>query len=163
MSKRLDILKKSLEKKQSQFDDKLNNHIADVKRANGQPLNDKCNGHVTLNRWERQNDSLRNMQSSIEKTKEAIEIEESKIRGVEIAKERLPEEIIMLIESGELTQWRKYPNTFFVVGVEKARIVWDNKNKQICHKYVKSISDKDQLKKFAGIYNPLNAALNNLD
>lgn len=160
-SKRLDILKRSLEKKESEFSNRLSNHIADVKRANGQPLNDKRNGHVTLNRWDRQNDSLKNLQTSIEKTKNAIELEESKIIGVETAKERLPQAIVTLIESGVLTQWRKYPNTFFVVGVEKARIVWDNKKKQVCHKYVKSIPDKDQLKAFASVYNPLNATLNN--
>lgn len=39
-SKRLEILKRSLEKKQSEFDNKLNSHISDVKRANGQPMND---------------------------------------------------------------------------------------------------------------------------
>lgn len=34
-SKRLEILKRSLEKKQSEFDNKLNSHISDVKRSNG--------------------------------------------------------------------------------------------------------------------------------
>lgn len=159
-SKRLEILKRSLEKKQSEFDNKLNSHISDVKRANGQPMNDKRNGHVTLNRWDRQNDSLRNLQQSIEKTKEAIDLEESKIRGVECAKDKMPNELIDLIEDGTLTQWRKHPNTFFVNGVDKARIVWDSKKKQICHKYASSITDKDQLKKFASVYNPLNKVLN---
>ena len=97
MSKRLEILKRSLEKKQAEFDNKLSNHIADVKRANGQPLNDKRNGYVTLNRWERQNDSLRNLQQSIEKTKNAIETEEYKISGVETAKETMPKELLNLV------------------------------------------------------------------
>mgnify|MGYP000130623779 CR=1 FL=1 len=159
-TKRLEILKRSLEKKQSEFDNKLNSHISDVKRANGQPMNDKRNGHVTLNRWDRQNDSLRSLKESIQKTIDAIEFEESKIRGVEGAKEKMPKELIELIENGTITQWRKHPNTFFVNGVEKARIVWDSKKKQICHKYASSIIDKDQLKKFASVYNPLNKSLN---
>ncbi|WP_101690729.1 hypothetical protein [Dysgonomonas massiliensis] len=161
MSKRLEILKKSLEKKQAEFDRKLNTHIADVKRANGQPLNDKRNGHVTLNRWERQNDSLRNLKQSIEKTKDAIELEEAKIRGTETAKETMPKELINLIENGTITQWRKHPNTFFVNGVEKARMVWDAKKGLICHRYVSAITDKEQRRIFASVYNPLNEVLNN--
>ena len=55
---RLDILKASLEKKQAEFNRKLNEHFADVKRTNGQPLNDKRNGYSTMKRWDRQNDAL---------------------------------------------------------------------------------------------------------
>ena len=161
MSKRLEILKRSLEKKQAEFDNKLNSHIADVKRANGQPLNDKRNGYVTLNRWERQNDSLRNLQQSIEKTKDAIETEEYKISGVETAKETMPKELLNLIENGTITQWRKHPNTFFVNGVEKARMVWDAKKGLIYHRYASAISDKEQRRIFASVYNPLNEVLNN--
>ena len=161
MSKRLEILKRSLEKKQAEFDNKLNSHIADVKRANGQPLNDKRNGHVTLNRWERQNDSLRSLQKSIEKTKDAIETEEYKISGVETAKETMPKELINLIDNGTITQWRKHPNTFFVNGVEKARMVWDAKKGLIYHRYASAISDKEQRRIFASVYNPLNEVLNN--
>ena len=76
---RLEILENSLIKKQEKFDTKLSEHFADVKSANGQPLNDKRNGHVTLNRWEKQNASLLNCEKEIEKTKEAIEKEKRKI------------------------------------------------------------------------------------
>ncbi len=41
---RLEILKNSLEKKQAKFNEKLNEHFMEVRRANGQPLNDKRNG-----------------------------------------------------------------------------------------------------------------------
>lgn len=55
---RLDILKTSLEKKQAKFYEKLNEHFADVRSANGQPLNDKKNGASTMKRWDKQNNVL---------------------------------------------------------------------------------------------------------
>ena len=59
---RLDILKTSLEKKQAKFYEKLNEHFADVRSANGQPLNDKKNGASTMKRWDKQNNVLSNME-----------------------------------------------------------------------------------------------------
>ena len=159
MSKKLEILQQSLTKKQSAFDDKLNTHFEIVKEANGQPLNDKRNGRATLAKWERQNDSLRNLKEGIETTKKAIEREEDKIANVENANSFIPCEILALVESGELVQWRKHPTTFFVAGVEKARIVWDEKRKVLAHKYVKEVTDKEQYSKFAKIFNSLNAVL----
>lgn len=157
---RLDILKASLEKKENLFSEKLTNHMDCVRSANGQPLNDKRNGYRTLNKWDRQNESLRTLDASIQKTKDAIEFEESKIRGVENANKNIPFEILELVENGTLNQWRKYPNTFFVVGVDKARIVWDVKKKQVCYKYLNSIIDAEQRKLFASVYNALNKQLN---
>lgn len=159
-SKRLEILEKSLAKKEARFSESLDAHIGDVKRANGQPLNDKRNGHVTLNRWERQNDSLRNKNKDIEKTKAAIERESSKIAGVDHIRGMLPAEIVALIEAGDLTQWRKHPNILFVSGVDKARIVWDLKAKKVMHKYASAVTDQEQRSKFARIYNSLHTALN---
>ena len=160
MTKKLEILKRSLEKKERLFDEKLANHIATVKQSNGQPLNDKRNGRATLNKWDKQNDALRNLKESIEKTKRAIEIEEGKISNVESAKETLPTEILTLIETGELIQWRKHPQIFFVKGVDKARIVWDKKTKKVAHRFYKEISEKDQRALFAKIYNKLHSSLN---
>jgi len=160
MSKRLEILTTSLRKKNQQFDDKLQGHIDTVKQANGQPLNDKRNGQATLNKWERQNESLRNLKDGIEKTKQAIEIEEGKIMDVEHANTFIPREILELVEKGELNQWRKYPNTFFVPGVDKARIVWDNERKVVAHRYSHALTDQDQRTKFVRLYNGLNAVLN---
>jgi hypothetical protein len=154
-TKRLIILENSLEKKKKQFDDKLQNHIDTVKQANGQPLNDKRNGQATLNKWERQNDSLRNLQESIAKTENAIEIEKGKIFECESVKNNLPTVILDMVENGTLNQWRKHPNTFFVNGVDKARIVWDSKKKVVAHKYSKHITDKDQWKLFAKTYNEI--------
>ena len=70
MSKKLEILKQSLEKKEQQLNSKFDQHFATVKQANGQPLNDKRNGQATLNKWERQNEGIRTMQKSIEATKQ---------------------------------------------------------------------------------------------
>ena len=159
MTKRLQILKSSLEKKEQQFDAKLDAHIADVKRANGQPLNDKRNGHVTLNRWEKQNGSLRNAQKGIEATKQAIEREEGKIFAVEYEQQTMPAEILALIESGELKQWRKFPHILFVDGVDKARIYWDAEAWQVSHKFYREVVDAEQRKKFAAVYNSLNNAI----
>ena len=155
------ILEKSLEKKKSLFDDKLQNHFDTVKQANGQPLNDKRNGQATLNKWERQNESLRNLKESIEKTEKAIEREIGKIIDCDGAKENLPDIVIEMINDETLIQWRKHPNTFFVVGVDKARIVWDNKKKIIFHRYSKTITDKDQWKLFAQTFNKILKAIQN--
>lgn len=160
MSKRLEILKNSLIKKEQQFNDKLQNHFDTVKEANGQPLNDKRNGQATLNKWERQNVSLRKLQESIKKTKDAIEREDGKIANVKQANEIIPVEIIKLVESGELIQWRKHPTRFFVPGVDKARIIWDKKSKSVVHQYTNRITDKEQWTKFAKMYNQLNKSLN---
>lgn len=121
-SRRLEILQQSLEKKQAEFDGRLQAHFDDVKSANGQPLNDKRNGRATFDRWERQNDGLRTMQTEIEKTQRAIEREQHKIDRV--ARTPIPDFLKPMLESGEISQWRKYPNRFFVKGVEKARIIW---------------------------------------
>lgn len=157
---RLDILKASLEKKQAKFDRKLNEHFADVKSTNGQPLNDKRNGFATMERWDRQNDALSRIQKEIEKTQTAIECEESRIRCIDRNKNSMPEEIQELIDNGTLKQWGKYPHIMFVEGVDKARIIWDSKKKMVMHKFVSSIINTEQRKKFARVYNSLNASIN---
>ena len=161
MSKKLGTLKKSLDKKEQDFQRRFDAHVASVKEANGQPLNDKRNGQVTLNRWEKQNDAIRRQLESIENTKNAIEREQDKIAGVQHANTFLPTEILELVEKGELIQWRKHPHIFFVAGVEKARIIWDEKKKHVAHKYVTSVTEKEQRSKFARVYNQLNSIFNN--
>lgn len=160
MTKKLQILKVSLEKKNKAFDEKLQDHFKTVKQANGQPLNDKRNGQATLDKWERQNESLRRLKDSIQKTKDAIEREESKIKRVELTNNDIPPEILDLVEKGELLQWRKHPNTFFVPDVDKGRIVWDNKRKVVAHRYTHLVTDKEQRAKFVRLYNGLNDILN---
>ena len=157
---RLDILKSSLEKKNAKFDSMLDAHIKDVKSANGQPLNDKRNGHVTIRRWDKQNDALTNMQKEIEKTKSAIEYEEGKIRGLAREKGCMPKEITDLIDNGTLKQWGKYPHIMFVEGVDKARIIWDEKKQLVMHKFTSALTDKEQRSKFAKVYNQLHVLIN---
>ena len=149
-SKRMEILQRSLEKKQAAFDQRLQNHLDDVRGANGQPLNDKRNGQTTLNRWERQNDGLRTAQKEIEKTQRAIEREQAAIDRVNNAD--IPEFLKPMIESGEITQWRKFPNRFFVSGVEKARIIWDKDKQQFGYAYLQGVTG-EQFAKFRDTYN----------
>jgi hypothetical protein len=156
MSARIEILKSSLAKKEALFDGKLQGHIDCVKQANGQPLNDKRNGQATLNSWERQNNLLRSLQESINKTKAAIEKEEEKIALVSLVE--LPEEIKKLIAAGVLIQWRKNPSFFFVNGVDRARIHL-LENGTVAHRYVAEISSKEQYAKFRDVFNGLNRAL----
>ena len=160
MSKKLEILKQSLAKKEQELQRRFDVHFATVKQANGQPLNDKRNGQATLNKWERQNDAIRTAKESIEKTKRAIEFEEGKIKGVEHVNTFISKEILQLVESGILIQWRKHPHTFFVDGVDKARIVWLEKTKQVAHKFVSEIKEQEQRTKFVRVFNPLGAVLN---
>ena len=160
MSKKLEILKNSLVKKEQELQRRFDVHFATVRQANGQPLNDKRNGQATFNKWERQKDAIRTSKESIEKTKRAIEFEEGKIKGVEHVNTFIPKEILDLVESGILIQWRKYPNTFFVAGVDNARIVWLEKTKQVAHKFVGEIKEQEQRTKFVRVFNPLVALLN---
>ena len=156
MSKRLDVLKQSLTKKKALFDSRLEGHFASVKQANGQPLNDKRNGQATLDRWNRQNEALKNIQAGIETTKQAIEREESKIAAVDAV--AIPEAIRKMLDAGELLQWRKHPNRFFVPGVDRARIVWDDEKKVVAHQYLREVP-ADQYPKFRDTFNQLRRAI----
>jgi len=153
MSKRLDILKASLAKKQQRFDDRLQNHFDTVASANGQPLNDKRNGQATLNKWDKQSDALRALQDSIQRTKDAIEREETKIAIVSLVE--LPAYLQQAIDGGLITQWRKHPRFFFVVGVSGARIVLDEETGIIGYRYLNKVS-KEEYPTFRDVFNLLN-------
>lgn len=157
MTKKLQILNSSLKKKEEKLNKKFQQYFADVKMANGQPLNDKRNGLATLNRWERQEVVLRNLQKDIEKTK----IEKFKVYSCEDVKGKLPQELRTLLDEGKITQWRKFPNRFFVVGVERARLVWDEEKKIVIHQYVNEIPYKTgQFEVFKEVFNYLNKTVN---
>lgn len=149
-SKRMEVLQRSLEKKQAKFDRQLQNHVDDVRGANGQPLNDKRNGRATLNRWEKQNDALRTTEKEIEKTQRAIEREQAAIDRVNNAD--IPDFLKPMIESGEISQWRKYPNRFFVNGVDKARIIWHADKQEFGYAYINGLPE-EQFIKFRDTYN----------
>lgn len=153
MSKRLEILKKSLEKKQQLFNDGLQNHIDTIKQSNGQPLNDKGKkGLATLKKWDNQNEALKTKQESIEKTERAIERETSKINTCEYYLRELPKQFAELVASETITQWRKYPNRFFVKGVDKARIFWDKEKKIVNCSYYQQIPTTEQKELFKQVF-----------
>jgi hypothetical protein len=154
-TKKLKILKASLIKKEAVLDQRYETHFASVKQANGQPLNDKRNGQATLNKWDRQNQAIQNQKESIEKTKLAIEKEEGKIIDTEGVKKELPIVILEMLETEQLIQWRKHPNTFFVKGVDKARIVFDPKKRIIFTRYRDSITEQDVWKLFVSAFNTI--------
>lgn len=155
---RLEILEASLQKKEAKFDEKLGAHFASVKQANGQPLNDKRNGAATVRMWERQNDSLRTINEGIERTKAAIEKEKNAIALVECYRDEIPGFITEMVQAGELVQWRKHPNFFFVPGVEKGRIVWHDDTQSITNRYAQAIPDKEQYAIFVATWNKLRDA-----
>lgn len=155
MTKRLGILKASLEKKEAEMSARISEHFDAVKAANGQPLNDKRNGSATMAKWERQNNSIRRVQEGIEKTLAAIEREKLAIaRANEVD---LPGFIKHAVASGELTQWRKHPNRFFVPGVDKGRIVWNEQKQVLMHSRLAEVP-KDQYPKFRDTFNKLRRA-----
>lgn len=153
MSKRLEILKASLVKKEARFDERLQNHFDTVAQANGQPLNDKRNGRATMDKWDKQSDGLRALQDSIQRTKVAIEREETKIALVSLVE--LPAYLQQAIDDGLITQWRKHPRFFFVVGVSGARIVLDEETGIIGYRYLNKVS-KDEYPIFRDVFNKLN-------
>lgn len=152
VSMRLAILQASLERKTAEMDARLSAHFAAVKEANGQPLNDKRNGAATLSKWKRQDEAIRRVRDGIEKTRAAIEREQAAIARVDAMS--LPAFITEALAAGQLTQWRKYPNRFFVPGVEKGRIVWDAEKSALMHSHLADVP-KDQYPKFRDTFNHL--------
>lgn len=160
MSKRLEILTASLKKKEAVFDQSLQKHFDTVKQANGQPLNDKRNGRVTLDRWDRQNEALHALQLSIDRTKAAIEREQNKIAVANSI--NVPIHIQAAIDDGLLTQWRKFPRFFFVNGVENGRIVLDEETGKISARYLSRIP-KEQFPTFRDVFNGINKKISGVN
>jgi len=160
MVNRIEILTASLKKKEAMFDQKLQEHFDTVRQANGQPLNDKRNGRSTLDKWDRQNESLRSMQESIGRTKAAIEREQKKISVANSI--NIPTYIQDAIDDGLLTQWRKFPRFFFVNGVEHGRIVLDEKTGAITHRYLSKVS-KEHYPLFRDVFNSINKKIRDMN
>ena len=150
-TKRLEILENSLAKKEAELTRRIEVHYDDVMSANGQPLNDKRNGRATLDRWNEQRRMIRKTEESIEKTKQAIDREKDKIAWVDLF--TVPAAIRELLDAGVLTQWRKHPNRFFVKGVEKARIVYEDG--KVYAMYHTEIPNQEQYDIFRNVFNPL--------
>ncbi|BBT89418.1 hypothetical protein WP8W19C02_10380 [Enterobacter cloacae] len=153
MSRRLEILKASLAKKQALFDQRLQQHFDTVKEANGQPLNDKRNGRATLNKWDKQSEGLRNIENSIQRTKDAIDREEMKIALSDSV--TIPVYMQEAIDAGLITQWRKHPRFFFVNGVKHGRIVLKEETGTIGYRYLNKVS-KEEYPTFRDVFNKLN-------
>lgn len=158
MSKRLEILERSLAKKNAKFDAAFEAHRADVVGAQGEPMAGHSGGERVLRRWERQSAGLKSLVAGIEKTERAIEIERGKISESAVAMGAMPQAIADLVEAGTLIQWRKHPATFFVDGVDKARIQF--KGGVLSHKYSRSVTDPVQSQKFKEVFNGLHIAIN---
>ena len=155
MTKRLQILESSLIKKEELLRLALDNHFISVKQTNGQPLNDKRNGQAIINKWEKQDRNINNLMEGVELTKNAIEKEKRKIDNINDVKGDLPKCILDMLESGELIQWRKHPTTFFVKGVDKTRIVWDNKKRLVFFRYKEAITEQSVWSIFVKTFNSL--------
>lgn len=145
-TKRLTILESSLAKKEERLNQLISNHFETVKQANGQPLNDKRNGHKTLSLWDSQSDAIRKQQAEIEKTKIAIEKEKSKMANV--ANAEIPEYLRYFLDNGLISQWRRFPNRFFVVGGGRARIIY--KDGKLLYSYLNEVT-QDERAKFVSV------------
>ena len=154
-SKRIQILEASLKKKEEELQNLFDNHFGTWKQTNGQPMNDKRNGGAFFNKIEKQNEAIRNKQASIQKTKDAIENEKGRIGAKVYNKNSLPNSLKILVENKEINQWSRHPNTFFVSGVKKARIVFDPKTNSISHKFSNTLQNGEERKKFVRLYNEL--------
>lgn len=130
--------------------------------ANGQPLNDKRNGAATMDRWEKQSSTIRNAQNEVKKTERAIEREEGKLAEVEYANGKLPQYVLDMVVAGEITQWRKHPNTFFVPCVDKGRVFVDLDTGAIGVRYMHAVP-KDQYPKFRDTVNKMLAKRRELE
>lgn len=139
-SKRLDRLLHSLEKKQVLADRSIEEHSREVRARMGQPFH--RSEASTLNRFRRQEQAIKNKLQEVKKTERAIEREKELIKRVHSTK--LPNAINEAIQSGEITQWRKYPNRFFVKGVEKGRIIWDEQKGQLLNSHYSQIPEEQK-------------------
>jgi hypothetical protein len=161
MTNKLEVLENSLKKKEKKLNERFKSYFDDVKSANGQPLNDKRNGYATMRRWDKKEDAIRNQKAEIEKTKNAIHKEKWKIDAVNYAnEEENPKEILKLVDEGILTQWRRFPNRFFVNGVDRGRIIWDVKKQKLLCAYISEIPD-EQYAKFRDVFRKLKEDIEN--
>lgn len=160
MTKRLEILKNSLIKKETSFNEKLDVHFSDVKQGQGEPMRGHRRGNQILARWEKQDDQLRKLDADVEITKNAIEREESKIGYCERTLKEMPDFMGEAVENGKIKQWRKYPNMFFVSGVDKARIIYNIEKNQLSNKFTENLTAEEK-EIFESVYRELK--LLNLD
>ena len=120
-TKRLEILNNSLAKKQAKLDARIAAQYARQAETNGQPLNDKRNGQSTMNALANGERAIFGQFDEIRKTEAAIKREADKIEHCKNWMDEMPQIIKDMAASGEIVQWRKHPQYFFVNGVDKGR------------------------------------------
>ncbi len=161
MATRREILEASLAKKEASFNAKLSEHMQDVIGAQGEPMAGHKRGDQVLARWRKQESALKRADDGIQKTKTALEREDYrdaiKAEAANVLA-KMPLEIQALVSDGVLSQWTKHPTFFFVDGVDKARIRFNDG--VLSHRYAGRIEDKNQYAKFRDTYNELNRKLN---
>lgn len=154
---RTDVLKASLERKEAKLNDLFENQFSHWKKTNGQPMNDKRSGASHFKKSDKNDDAIRSQLAEIEKTKKAIEKEAVKVEQSERVKNSLPSSIVELLDSGKITQWRKFPDTFFVKGVDKGRFQY--KDGVLSNRYYRDIPTQEQKAIFKDLYNSLNSKI----
>jgi len=166
---RLEILKNSLVKKKANLDIFFEDLYSHQRLTNGQPMNDKRNGNSWFKRHEQLNNKIANQFKEIEKTEHSIEKEQSKIDNYSNIEKDLPQPILDLIQAGTLIQWKKYPNTFFIEGLDTVRIVYEKKvmktkiKETLLNRYqneFKKNCTKEEWTKFVKIFNYLKPLIN---
>ncbi len=166
---RLEILQNSLINKKANLDVFFEDLYSHQRLTNGQPMNDKRNGGTWFKRHDQLNNKIANQFKEIEKTENAIEREQSKIDNYSDIEKDLPQPILDLIQSGTLVQWKRYPNTFFIQGLDTVRLVYDKKvmktkiKETLFNRYqneFKKNCSREQWLKFVKIWNELYPLIN---
>ena len=159
-TKRLEILNNSLAKKQKIFNDLFIAHTEEVKKAQGEPLRCNRRGNKILNTWEKTAQRLTIKLKEIKKTQRAIDREKYKSQKKEKALMKHQPHIKKMIEDGILSIWRKHERIAFVVGVDRARIYFEEVDGVYYlegHKFYNQIECQEQKEKFKTIYNDIRA------
>lgn len=79
MNNKLESLKMSLDKKESELARKLEAHFLDIKMANSQTVTETGYWLNSIHRWKNQESSLIKSLQRLEKTKQALKREQEKI------------------------------------------------------------------------------------
>lgn len=117
-------------------------------------------GNQILRRWDKTAKRITIKLNEIEKTKKSIDREIYLSRNKEKALMKHQPHIIQMIEDGILSVWRKHERIAFVVGVDRARIYFEEIDGVYYlegHKFYNQIECPNQKEKFKNIYNELRA------
>jgi hypothetical protein len=153
------VLVDSLARKQQQFDNRFAVHFDEATARQGQPWHDNAKDRSARKRLDRQDAALHTLKESIQKTEDALARERRKVAAVERTAAILPAAILEALESGTLSQWRRHPTTFFVHGVERARLVWDVDRQQLTTRYLGELKEETARARFLEVARALDRAI----